>query len=342
MIPADHFIVAKTWKVMMSDMGVNPDEVLRLAGLPADLFATPDASLAPSEYFSLWRGLQKAAGNVELALLIGTALSAEAFDPSIFASICSPDLNTALKRLAQFKRLISPLLLEVDAGPERTRAVLRWQTCHADVPFCMGMSELVIFTQLGRLATRHNIQPIAVEAPQLPDNPGPYLDYFGTDVREGAEYSLEFSAHDATLPFLTEDAAMWSFFESSLQQRLSDLEAGAGIGAHVRSVLVEILPAGHSSIDAVASRLHMSRRSLQRHLANESASYQDILKGTRRDLAQHYLSHSLISPGEIALLLGFGDSNSFHRAFKEWTGTTPGNWRAERSDPVAPRPVNDR
>lgn len=89
----------------------------------------------------------------------------------------------------------------------------------------------------------------------------------------------------------------------------------------------EELPSGQSSIDEVATRMAMSTRSLLRHLKKESASYKEILNVTRKELAQHYLVKSTISPGEISFLLGYQDSNSFIRAFKSWTGRTPGEYR---------------
>ncbi len=324
----DRFTVSKTWKVLMSDMGINPAEVLRLAGLPADLFARAEASLDPEEYFRLWDGLEQAAGDGELPLMIGAALSAEAFDPSIFATLCSPDLNTALQRLSQFKQLLGPLLLSVDIGPDKTLATLDWHGHIEHVPHSMGMSELVMFTQLVRLATREHIRPVEVRVPQMPAHPEPYRAFFGNPMQKDGAYRIAFSARDATRPFLTEDAAMWGFFESGLKRRLSDLEADAGNVARVRGVLLELLPSGQSSIEAVASRLHMSKRSLQRRMLAENTSFQDVLDRTRQDLARHYLRHSSACPGEIALLLGFRDSNSFHRAFKAWSGTTPGAFRA--------------
>jgi AraC-like DNA-binding protein len=92
-------------------------------------------------------------------------------------------------------------------------------------------------------------------------------------------------------------------------------------------VLLETLPAGVSSIEAVAQRLALSKRSLQRHLGDEAVSFQDVLNRVRQELAQHYLINSSISPGEISWLLGFQESNSFIRAFRGWTGKTPGAYR---------------
>ena len=88
-----------------------------------------------------------------------------------------------------------------------------------------------------------------------------------------------------------------------------------------------MLPAGLKSIEETAHRLAMSKRSLQRKLADEASSYQEVLNTIRRELAHTYLARSSTSLGEIAYLLGFQDSNSFIRAFRGWTGQTPGEYR---------------
>jgi hypothetical protein len=84
------------------------------------------------------------------------------------------------------------------------------------------MCELVFFTQLSRIATRSNIQPLAVELPDLPNKLELYLDYFGCGVAQGNDVSIRFSAEDAKRPFLTSNAAMWDFFENQLNQKLAD------------------------------------------------------------------------------------------------------------------------
>jgi AraC-like DNA-binding protein len=326
---AIHFSVQRGWKIMISDMGINPAHVLALAGLPADLFSRRDAALSPVDYFNLWNGLEQAAGAEELPLMIGRAISVEAFDPPIFASLCSPDLNTALQRLATFKPLIGPMTMSVDVGPERTCAALDCYGYTDRIPRSLGATELVFLTRLARLATREAIVPAVLELPRLPTNCVPYEAYFGHPIRSGKAVRIGFTARDARRPFLTENTSMWSFFEADLKQRLSDLETGTTMTQRVKSTLLEMLPSGQSSIEDAARRLGMSKRSLQRQLNRESSSFQAVLNSTRRSLAQHYLSRSAISPPEISFLLGYRDSNSFLRAFKNWTGITPGKYRSE-------------
>jgi AraC-like DNA-binding protein len=324
---ATHFLVQPGWKLLMADIGLNPAEVLLRAGLPGDLFSRKDASVTPGQYFDLWRALDEAGGAKDLPLALGQAISVEAFDPPIFASFCSPNLNVALQRLSGFKRLIGPMILGVDMRPDRTTATFDCYGHEGRIPRSLGVFELVFLTRLARLATRRRIVPLELVLTELPEQGAPYEAYFARPLRGGSAISITFSGQDAACPFLTENEAMWSFFEPGLRLRLSDLDGSARVRQRVKSALLEMLPGGQSSIEDAASRLAVSKRTLQRHLSDESVSYQEVLNETRQELAQHYLAHSTISPGEISFLLGFRDGNSFIRAFKGWTGMTPGSYR---------------
>ena len=333
---ATRFALQMSWKLLILDMGYAPADVLSLARLPGDLFARSGASLSPAQYFDLWRGLEQAAGHDELALKLAQAMSVEAFDPALFACLCSPDLNTALQRLAHYKRLMGPLNMVVDIRPDRTRITLSCYGSAEPIPRSLGVSELVFFTQLARLATRARIEPLAASVPDLPVDLAAYKSYLGCALGTAKHIQIDFSAQDAHRPFLTENMAMWAAFEPGLKQRLSELDAQAQMRERVRAVLLETLPAGISSIEAVAQRLAISKRSLQRQLAEESVGFQEVLSEVRQALAQHYLSRTDISAGEISWLLGFQESNSFIRAFRGWTGTTPAAYRQGRVGTQAP------
>ena len=58
-------------------------------------------------------------------------------------------------------------------------------------------------------------------------------------------------------------------------------------------------------------------------MEEEGTNYHQILQDTREGLARHYLEKTLLPSAEIAFLLGFEEINSFYRAFRAWTGTTP-------------------
>lgn len=150
-----------------------------------------------------------------------------------------------------------------------------------------------------------------------------YASWFGVPVDDLPAATVVFAAEDAQRPFLTANHGMWTFFESSLRQRLDDLAQHATTVERVRGVLVETLPAGEASMAVVCKKLGVSARTLQRRLRDEGSSFQQTLDALRLSLANHYLVNSALSGAEISFLLGFEDPNSFVRAFQIWSGTTP-------------------
>ncbi len=87
-----------------------------------------------------------------------------------------------------------------------------------------------------------------------------------------------------------------------------------------------------NDIDAVAQALHFSVRTLCRRLEGEGTSFRLIKDALRRDIAVQRLTQTSRSVAAIAFELGFEDATAFHRAFKQWTGSTPGTYRRSLND----------
>lgn len=326
---ANRFVIGSNWGLLLSDLQIDPAAVLALARLPADLFRRGDVALAPPEYFRLWRGIELAAGEREVPLLLMEQIKAETFDAPIFASLCSPNFNVAAKRLSRYKPLIGPMVLEVEQSAKSTRLSLSLYGAEEQLPRSLCLAELVFLCQLARLGTRERIVPQEACLPQLPHDVAPYEAYFGCPLRRADRTEIRFAAADAAKPFLTSNASMWDFFESKLNQKLADISGHASTADRVRAVLLEALPGGEASIEAVADRLAMSKRTLQRKLTSEAESFQSILTSTRTQLADHYLTQSTLSLAEISFLLGFQEPNSFIRAYQGWKGISPGSFRMQ-------------
>ncbi len=326
------YTVSPGWKVLLRDLGIQPIGVLRRAGLPEDLFARKNAVLDTAEYFRFWCALEESADDPLLPLRIGSAISVETFDPPVFAALCSPDLNTALQRIARHKKLLCPMALHIDITDRSTVLEIEWLDTANEPPASLVAVELVFFVQLARIATRQQVYPLDVFAP-LPLVPeGDYTRYFGVPVRQARLPKIIFSALDAQQPFMTSNEKMWEFFEPGLKKRLSELEDSATIAERVRAVFLELLPGGSPSVEAVSKKLFISTRTLQRRLKKEGMSFQELLHKTREELATYYLKTSRLSGAEISFLLGFEEPNSFFRAFHVWTGVTPEEMRKTLKD----------
>lgn len=274
--------------------------------------------------------MEELAGEEDFPLLFGRAITGEAFDPPIFAALCSKNFNEAIGRIAHYKRLIGPLSLDIDIGARDTNITIECYGHQGNLPTSIGAVELVFFTALARLGTRKNIVPLVLELSNPPAKLVKYDEFFGRRMIKGQNTRISFSTADAECPFITHNKSMWDFFEPGSKEQLSELDAAASVSEKLKSILITMLPSGSSSIEKAAGKLAMSPRTLQRYLAKESLSFQAFLGNTRKELAQHYLVDSTISTDEIPYLLGYQDTNSFLRAFKGWTGITPGQYRQPR------------
>ncbi|GAM76294.1 transcriptional regulator [Vibrio ishigakensis] len=241
---ASRFAVASNWQLLLTDMKIDVESVLKHANLPADTFVRKGASLTVEQYFHFWLAMEKVAGDRDLPLLLAEYLSVESFDPPIFACICSDNLNIALERLRYYKPLIGPLVLDITEKPDSTHMVISCYGISRELPIYLNLTELVFFTQLSRLATRHRVEPLRVGLPELPENLDKYEAYFGCRLEKSEHTFIEFRTEDANRPFLTGNSAMWEFFEAKLNRKLADLDQDASTTDRVRSVLLEQLPAG--------------------------------------------------------------------------------------------------
>lgn len=314
------------WRALLKDLGIRTDHVLRRAGLPADLLSRESQGLSTDEYFRFWRSLEEDVGDPLFALRIVEAVSTESFDPPIFAALCSANLMQAVQRLAKYKQLTAPMALGIEVASNGDLSLSpRWLFAKGDVPRTLEVAELAFLVKLSRIATRERIQARCVVLPTAPNAAyaRQYEAFFGAPVRRGLQPCVTFSAADAQRPFLTSNEGMWRVFEPELRRRLSELDATASMGERVRALLLELLPSNSATVDVVAERLAISKRTLQRRLEEEGENFRALVNSTRESLARHYLGQTSMSGGEIAFLLGFEDPNSFYRAFHEWTGQTP-------------------
>ena len=319
--------VGQPWRVVLRDVGLDADAVLRRAGQPRSLFDGDGSWITVDDFYDLFDATEAEAGGPDVAIRAGAVVSAELFDPAYFAAICSPDLATALTRLGEHMQLVGPFLLDVAADTAQTTA--RYRCKHRpDVARVLGLSQLAFIVALARRATRHEVVPRRVSVLGASDDLGACTEFFGCDVVAGDAFEVVFDAYDARRPFLTRNDEMWETFQPGLRRRAAEAGAYRSVREEVEEALLVLLPSGRAAMGDVARELGIGQRTLQRRLAAEGTSWLDVLNGTRERLARYYFESTELNATEISFLLGFADPNSLFRAFHRWTGTTPETWRA--------------
>ena len=322
------YVLDPGWRLLLAELGLDPPAVLRLAGLPEDLFHQTTTRLSVEAHDRFVQAVDDLVGDPRLPIHMVERMDVSTFSPPLFVALCSPDLRVASQRVALFKPLHAPIRLHVqDGGGDLTLTYRGLHGPYRPAPL-FHRFELLFFTKVARMGTRHRVAPLRVMSPELPDDRAPFEDYLGCALEEGPETAITFRAADADRPFLTTNPHMWEVFEPPLRQRLAELQGETSFADRTRAVLIEFLPAGISDVGSVAARLTVSSRTLQRRLRDEGTSFQGVVRQLREDLAHHYLQRTALTATEIAYLVGFDQPSSFFRAFQAWTGRTPESVRA--------------
>jgi len=95
----------------------------------------------------------------------------------------------------------------------------------------------------------------------------------------------------------------------------------------LRSVLRNLLVSGRGSMAEVAQLFALHRRTLNRRLHAEGVTFKQLVEEVRFEIAHQLLRDTHMPLANIAALLDYADAASFTRAFRRWSGTTPGAWR---------------
>lgn len=322
----NNFILDKKYSDVIQKLGLNTQEVLKKAQLPQDLFNRKSPTMTIDEYIRFMDSIKDLSENSSLAIKMATIENLETFSPPIFAAYCSKNALTCMKRISKYKKLIGPLDFIVNENKDTVTIEMSFSNNKNELPEFLVATEMVFLITLIRSATKEHIVP--VEVMTIYDlNNDDYEKFFGVRPKMGLKNILTISKKDALIPFISENDSMWEYFEPELKRRLGELNIEDTYSARVKSSLIELLPAGEGSIDAVASKLGLSKRTLQRKLKEENTTFQKQLNCTRESLAKHYLKNPDMTSDDIAYLLGYQDLNSFIRAFNIWTGMTVSEYK---------------
>ncbi|MCB9697641.1 MAG: AraC family transcriptional regulator ligand-binding domain-containing protein [Alphaproteobacteria bacterium] len=209
------YAIGEGWKVILGQIGVRHADVLRRARLPEDLLNRDDVRLSGEAFLRFFEALDASFEDQAVWVRMTEATRPEFFTPPVFAALCSPDLATAAERVAKFKPLIGPIVLDVRDAPDGLALTYRWKDPTVRQLAFMNGTEALFVTQMARLGTRQRVRPTAVVVPELPRDPRPFEEFLGIRMTRGDTIRVTFGATDAHRPFLTANRAMWDIFEPS-------------------------------------------------------------------------------------------------------------------------------
>ena len=320
----------------MERIGLPPAALLRQARLPAALHLDGQAVITTAQYFALWKAIEdlKADGDLGIKLVEGTPTAAH--PPSSLAAFYASDYRDGLHRTARFKRLCTPEHLHVTEDKAECTITIEWHHAITPEPPILTDIGFASVVELGRRGTGQHLTPQRVELARSRTQAPLHKAYFGCPIRYDApRNALVLKTADLDRPFPGRNPELLELLTPALVAALDDLQACDSVSERARIVMKRNLASGRPELSEVARELGMSERTLQRRITDEGTTYRDLLVAARQELGRQLLSDPAAPINEVAYLLGFQDTSSFYRAFRDWEGVTPNRWREHNaSEPL--------
>ncbi|MGA5068471.1 AraC family transcriptional regulator [Streptomyces exfoliatus] len=329
--------------------GLATGPLLARAGLTPELVGTTHARV-PAERFGelvrmLWATLDD-----ELIGFGGAPSKVGTF--AMMAHVVvhgSRDLREALRRAQTFYSLFPAgprfRLLEPVPGAPRgdgaDEARMEFDVSGYDDPLHFGAESTVLVAHrfAGWLIRRRiGLRRVEFVHPE-PRHAREYALLFGAPCVFGAARTAAvFDRTDLDEPVLRDAAALRAFLRRAPVDVLVRADHGSTVTGRVRHLMARALPPGPVPTPGeLAERLSVSPQTLRRQLAAEGTTYQRLRDQVRRDHAIAELTGGRVSIELLSRRLGFSEPSAFHRAFRRWTGETPGAYRAQGQQPRAVR-----
>ncbi|HEY2679007.1 MAG TPA: AraC family transcriptional regulator [Steroidobacteraceae bacterium] len=321
------FVAAALQSVRGRDL--NADELLANVGLSSGLLQVPQARVSAKHYSALWRAIAAALddeffGQDSRRMKVGS-----------FAMLCRSvlgcrTLGQALNRSLRFYALIlDDISGTVERRGNEARIVLHELTQGANQRVFAHELLLMLLYGVSCWLVGRRIPILRTEFSYAePAHSAEYRLMYCTDLRfNSPSTSIAFDAGYLDLPVIQNERSLKEFLRTAPEGILLKYKNGSSLSSRVRRRLRQFLPAAVPDFEGLAHDMGMAPATLRRRLTEEGESYQSIKDQLRRDLAIGYLSHSSRSVMDIALELGFSERSAFHRAFRKWTGASPGEFR---------------
>ena len=315
--------------------GVSAADVMRAAGLELDALSKPAQRVPGSAVERLWEEAERRTGDPHLGLHMGESHKTGALDILGYVILSCRSARDVLDRLARYAAILNDGLRVrvVDDGGMTT---CRFEAIEGlDNYLTRSPRHAIEAMASGVAVTMRHLPERAVDLREItfchraPSDIAEHRRIFGREVGFGAaENRLVFLTTDLDAAVRSSNPALLEVFERHANALIDHLDPQGPVARRVVELLGERVKGIAPTLDDLASELAMSARSLQRSLRAEGTSFQQLLDDVRRELAVRHLAVRGTSAAQVAFLTGFSEPSAFSRAFRRWTGSTPGAYCA--------------
>lgn len=337
-MPEMRAVTLSSYVEIAAAVGLDGYWMLRHAGISPSALEDPENRLPADVVLGLLEHSARRSGCDSFGLLMAQSRSFASLGPLSLLLERVANLREVVDAATAYRRQMNDVLLLDIADADGTALIHvdllpQYASTHA-TDYAVGVAYAVLTG-----ASDGQWRPASVHLTrEAPEDPSIWRRFVVAPVQFQSTFN-GFACTSASLdePLPLADAAM-----AHNARRLLDLvvlpPTGELFADRASRAITSLLQTGQFSLQAVASKLSLSPRALQRQLEAEGHSFAQLLRGVRRDLARNYLASSAHSITTIAEQLGYASPSAFSRWFSSEFGSSPQAWRRAQRQPDAMPP----
>ena len=316
--------------------GIDSETLMRNAGIDLTVFNRFDNKISLSYYSDILNEALRLTKDPYFGLHMGEFfewrdLSNLCYIMNLgYIMSCCRNLGEAIEKASDYLSFIGgPFDSKIVPAGNQTEIVFQAKLAdQLHINHCIDEA-ISSFVKIVKSLTNKVVKLKEVKIPyETPDDSKEYKRIFSCPVLfNQATTALVFHSRDLAVPIVSGNTKLFPVSGNSPQDPYETIDGMKEYSKKISFLLFAQLKKGSPCIKQIAKELGMSVRCLQMKLNKEGETFSQIVKSVRKDLAKTYLIERDYTIDEITYLLGFSDPSVFHRAFKSWTGLTPGKFR---------------
>tara|TARA_R110002167_G_scaffold81834_10_gene223698 strand:- start:7096 stop:8124 length:1029 start_codon:yes stop_codon:yes gene_type:complete len=313
---------------------VDISSAIKAAGIDSLVLDNANGRIPGEQFQSLIRALLNVSNDALMGLNSSLQVQPGSYSVLGYITMSCATMGDAIERIPTYERLVGDMGV-TKITQNKDSIFLSWQCAYTDKLVRQHMIDNVLasWTNFARWLANQDASPERIflerETPKTSAEIEQYENFFKCPITfSQKESGIELAKTLLKTPLRQPDLLLLKTLESHASQQINELESASGsFSLKVAHAIRKQLNMGQIRKELIAEEFCLSPRTLQRKLVTEGTSYQNIVDEIRLDMAKQLLNDSKIAIQDIAYNLGFSDSGSFHRRFKQWTGKTPKEFR---------------